>query len=583
MLPPMRADDPFLDRYAHGTRAMTASEIRALFAVASRPEVVSLAGGMPFTAALPFDVIGEVAAEVLDKEGPTALQYGGGQGDPRLREILVELMRLEGIHASGEDVVVTIGSQQALDLLARMFCDPGDVIVAEGPSYVGALSAFSQYQVEVRHAPLDDDGLDPDGLAQVLSRLDREGKRVKLLYTVPNFHNPAGVTMSAERRDRVLKLARQHNVLVVEDNPYGRLGFESDPPQALRAQDADNVVYLGSLSKIFCPGLRIGWALVPPSLRERMVIVKEAADLSSSNFAQAMAYRYFAEYPWRETLKELRVIYRERRDAMLESLRTGGADAVFLALHGRFGEDGTVAALLELLGLPYTGSTFDASRLAFDKLAAKSVLGHAGLAVPPAIPVAEGALRELGMGALLDRAMDELGLPLVVKPNRGGSALGIRLVERPEQLAAALMTAFGYDDTVLLERHVTGTERAVTVVVGLARLTAVEIRPKEGWYDFAARYTHGAVDFRAPAELAPSLAEHCFEVATSAHLALGCRDLSRVDAILDGDGTCWILEVNTGPGLTSTSLVPIAADAAGISFADLTVHLTNRAIARRPR
>src|SRR6266540_2264394 len=178
MLPPMRADDPFLDRYAHGTRAMTASEIRALFAVASRPEVVSLAGGMPFTAALPFDVIGEVAAEVLDKEGPTALQYGGGQGDPRLREILVELMRLEGIHASGEDVVVTIGSQQALDLLARMFCDPGDVI-------------------------------DPDGLAQVLSRLDREGKRVKLLYTVPNFHNPAGVTMSAERRDRVLKLARQ--------------------------------------------------------------------------------------------------------------------------------------------------------------------------------------------------------------------------------------------------------------------------------------------------------------------------------------------------------------------------------------
>ena len=320
MLPPMRADDPFLDRYAHGTRAMTASEIRALFAVASRPEVVSLAGGMPFTAALPFDIIGEVAAEVLDKEGPTALQYGGGQGDPRLRDVLTELMRMEGIHASGGDVVVTIGSQQALDLLARMFCDPGDVIVAEGPSYVGALSAFSQYQVEVRHAPLDDDGLDPDALAQELNRLDREGKRVKLLYTVPNFHNPAGVTMSADRRVRVLELARRYNVLVVEDNPYGRLGFESDPPPALRSQDADNVVYLGSLSKIFCPGLRIGWALVPPSLRERMVIVKEAADLSSSNFAQAMAYRYFADYPWRETLKELRVIYRERRDATLQAL-----------------------------------------------------------------------------------------------------------------------------------------------------------------------------------------------------------------------------------------------------------------------
>src|SRR6266536_600664 len=162
MLPPMRADDPFLDRYAHGTRAMTASEIRALFAVASRPEVVSLAGGMPFTAALPFDVIGEVTTEVLAQEGPAALQYGGGQGDPRLREVLVELMGYEGIHASGGDVVITVGSQQALDLLARMFCDPGDVIVAEGPSYVGALSAFSQYQVEVRHVALDDAGLDPE-------------------------------------------------------------------------------------------------------------------------------------------------------------------------------------------------------------------------------------------------------------------------------------------------------------------------------------------------------------------------------------------------------------------------------------
>jgi 2-aminoadipate transaminase len=316
----MRADDPFLDRYAHGTRAMTASEIRALFAVASRPEVVSLAGGMPFTAALPFDVIGEVAAEVLAKEGPAALQYGGGQGDPRLRDVVVELMSMEGIHASADDVVVTVGSQQALDLLARMFCDPGDVIVAEGPSYVGALSAFSQYQVEVRHAPLDDEGLDPDALAITLSQLDREEKRVKFIYTVPNFHNPAGVTMSAERRGLVLELARRHNALVVEDNPYGRLGFERDPPPALRSQDADNVVYLGSLSKIFCPGLRIGWALVPPALRERMVMVKEAADLSSSNFAQAMAFRYFAQYPWRETLKELRVIYRERRDAMLEAL-----------------------------------------------------------------------------------------------------------------------------------------------------------------------------------------------------------------------------------------------------------------------
>jgi D-alanine-D-alanine ligase len=270
-------------------------------------------------------------------------------------------------------------------------------------------------------------------------------------------------------------------------------------------------------------------------------------------------------------------------DQLVKSLGDGQFDVAFLALHGRFGEDGTVAAILELLGLPYTGSSYDASRLAFDKYAAKSVLRRAGLPVPAAIPLAEGALRELGVGALLDRAMDEIGLPLVVKPNRGGSALGIRLVERADQLPAALMAAFGYDDTVLLERRVAGTELALAVVDGLATLPAVEIRPKEGWYDFAARYTHGAADFRVPAEIDPAVAEHCLQAAHAAHLALGCRDLSRVDAILDEDGVCQILEVNTGPGLTTTSLVPMAADAAGLSFADLAVHLTDRAVARRPR
>jgi D-alanine-D-alanine ligase len=270
-------------------------------------------------------------------------------------------------------------------------------------------------------------------------------------------------------------------------------------------------------------------------------------------------------------------------DQLVEALHDGEYDVAFLALHGRFGEDGTVASILDLLDLPYTGSSFDASRLAFDKLAAKTVLRRAGLPVPSAIPLTEGALRELGVGALLDRAMDELGLPLVVKPNRGGSALGIRLVERADQLPTALMAAFGYDDTVLLEQRVVGTELALSVVDGLATLPPVEIRPKEGWYDFSARYTHGAADFRVPADIDPDIADRCLEAAHAAHLALGCRDISRVDAILDADGICRILEVNTGPGLTTTSLVPMAADAANITFTDLAAHLTDRAIARRPR
>jgi D-alanine-D-alanine ligase len=281
--------------------------------------------------------------------------------------------------------------------------------------------------------------------------------------------------------------------------------------------------------------------------------------------------------------KGYRVSELDADDRLVESLQEGHFDCAFLALHGRFGEDGTVAALLELLGLPYTGSGFDASRLAFDKLAAKSVLRRAGIPVPEAIPVGEGALRELGIGVLLDRALDQLGLPVVVKPNRGGSALGIRMVERAEQLPAALMTAFGYDDTVLLERRIIGKELALAIVDGLAPLPVVEIHPKQGWYDFGARYTHGAVDFRVPAEISATLAERCRSIALGAHLALGCRDLSRVDAIVDDDETCWVLEVNSGPGLTTTSAVPMAADAAGISFEDLAAHLTNRAIARRPR
>jgi 2-aminoadipate transaminase len=327
MLTGMTSTDPFQRRYAHGIRGMTASEIRALFAVAARPEIVSLAGGMPFLGALPLDDLREMVDQVLATQAGAALQYGGGQGDPALREVLTELMREEGIDASPDDIVTTVGSQQALDLLARMFCDPGDVIVAEGPSYVGALSAFSQYQVEVVHVPLDPDGMDPDALEATLQRLAADDRRVKLLYVVPNFHNPAGVTLAAERRARVVELARRFDVLIVEDNPYGLLGFDGRVTDALRALDPDNVVYLGTLSKVFCPGLRVGWALVPPALRDRLILVKEAADLCSSNLTEAIAARWFGQQPWRDTIKSCREVYRERRDATVDALREGfGAD-----------------------------------------------------------------------------------------------------------------------------------------------------------------------------------------------------------------------------------------------------------------
>lgn len=273
----------------------------------------------------------------------------------------------------------------------------------------------------------------------------------------------------------------------------------------------------------------------------------------------------------------------EADEHLVKALRADDYEAVFVALHGRNGEDGAVPALLELLGIPFTGSGFEASRLAFDKLATKTVLRRAGLRVPDAIPLTKGALQELGVAAVLDQAVEQLGLPLVVKPNRGGSALGMHIVQHADELPSALLRALGYDDVVFLERYVHGTELALAVVDGMESLPAVEIRPRAGWYDFAARYSHGATEFVVPARIDPEVAATCLAVARTAHRALGCRDLSRVDAILDAEGVCWVLEVNASPGLTETSLVPQSLGAAGLRFADLAVHVANQALARRPR
>src|SRR6266496_3490617 len=237
--------DRYADRYAGRTRGMTASEIRALFAVASRPEVVSLAGGMPYLPALPMDAVGSMMGTLVSESGAATLQYGSGQGHLGLRELICDVMALEGISGSPDDVVVTVGSQQALDIVSRVFLDPGDVVLAEGPSYVGALGTFTASQADVVHVPMDGDGLVPAALAETLDRLRTEGRRAKFLYTVPNYHNPGGVTLPMHRRTEILALAEQHDLLVLEDNPYGLLGFSGDPLPALRSFDDDRVIYLG--------------------------------------------------------------------------------------------------------------------------------------------------------------------------------------------------------------------------------------------------------------------------------------------------------------------------------------------------
>lgn len=317
--------DDYTDRYARRVRGMTASEIRALFAVASRPEVVSLAGGAPYIAALPLDAVGEMLGKLGAEHGVTTLQYGIGQGTLELRERICEVMALSGIDAScgasPEDVVVTVGGQQALDLVARLFLDPGDVVLAEGPTYVGALGVFQAAQAQVVHVPMDDEGLIPEALEAAVAELARAGRRVKFLYTIPTYQNPAGVTLSEERRERVLDICERAGLLVVEDDPYGQLGFEGDAPRPLRARRRDGVFYLSTFSKTFAPGLRVGWILAPHAVRDKLVIASEAQILCPSGYAQAAVATYLGTMPWRQQLKVYREIYRERRDALLDALR----------------------------------------------------------------------------------------------------------------------------------------------------------------------------------------------------------------------------------------------------------------------
>jgi 2-aminoadipate transaminase len=312
--------DAYTDRYAARAAGMVASEIRALFAVASRPEVVSLAGGMPYVSALPLDLIGDLTARLVAERGAEVLQYGSAQGDPGLRERICDVMALEGIQASADDIVVTVGSQQALDLITRIFVDPGDVVIAEAPSYVGALGTFASFQAKVVQVPLDSEGLIPEALRETLERLRLAGRRTKFLYTVPTFQNPAGVTLTAARRREILEICETYDLLVIEDNPYGLLGFDGEPLLALRADDPDRVIYLGSFSKTFAPGFRVGWALAPHAIRAKLVLAAESAILSHSAFSQLAVREYLATQPWREQIKDFRELYRERRDTMLRSL-----------------------------------------------------------------------------------------------------------------------------------------------------------------------------------------------------------------------------------------------------------------------
>ncbi len=311
--------DQWLDSYAARANALSVSEVRALFAVVSRPEVVSLAGGMPYVHALPKDLISRSFENVMADRGDLAIQYSGGQGDLKLRDQVRELMALEGIKSSVEDIVMTTGSQHGLDLISGLFLDKGDVVLAEGPSYVGAIGIFRHYEAHIEHVETDHDGIQPEALKETIARLKTQGRKIKFLYLVPNFANPSGVTLADKRRAKIVEICRRNKILILEDNPYGLLYFDKKVPDALRSID-ENVIYLGSFSKILAPGFRVGYVLAPPAIREKLVLAQESAILCPSMFSQSMISEYLSNSDWQGQIDTFRGVYRERRDAALEAM-----------------------------------------------------------------------------------------------------------------------------------------------------------------------------------------------------------------------------------------------------------------------
>jgi len=314
-----------LERYAglfaSRTRVMKSSAMRDLMAVTARPEVISLAGGLPETGSFPPESFAAAAQRIAAESCARALQYGPTEGLDETKACIAEVMAAEDMRADPDDMIVTTGGQQVIDLVTKTLIDPGDVVIAEGPTYPGAVPVFSSYQADVVQIDTDSDGMQVERLEEVLDRLEREGRRPKFVYTVPSFQNPAGVTMSLHRRRRLVEIANERELLVLEDNPYGLLRYEGSAQPTLRSLDGGvYVMYLGTFSKLLSPGIRLGWVVAPPPVLEKINLGKQAADLCTSTLTQLMVSAFFDQGMWRDYVDSLNEIHRARRDAMLDAL-----------------------------------------------------------------------------------------------------------------------------------------------------------------------------------------------------------------------------------------------------------------------
>lgn len=305
----------FSDRLATRTAGMSASVLREILKVASRPGVISLAGGLPAPESFPVNFMPELIANVLEKFGPAVFQYGPTEGFPPFREAVAGYLAERGVIAGPDEVIITTGSQQTLDALGKILISPGDKVAVESPTYLGAIAAFNPYQPSYVALPSDDDGVIPEALEETLQK-----ESIKFVYLIPNFQNPSGRTIPLERRKAIATSILKHDAILIEDDPYRALRYEGEHQPTIWSMAPDNVVHAGTMSKVLSPGLRLGFSVAPTVIRRWMVLAKQGIDLHTSSLDQAVAAEYITGGYLEKHLPTIVNLYRPRLQAMLESL-----------------------------------------------------------------------------------------------------------------------------------------------------------------------------------------------------------------------------------------------------------------------